>query len=710
MQRFYKITSYLVFSLNALLIFFWIFQNQLIIPLWLQPIGRIHPMLLHLPIGFFMMTFLLLIIRKQFRKKSFKQIYQLGLSITSITTVLAALFGFILSREGGYATSTLNWHSNAGVIFSLLCSIVFRLSINRDTYTYHLGMNSIGFILLLLTGHNGATLTHGENFISQPLMVKNTDIENDSITVFSKAILPVFEKKCVTCHNPKKKKGGLILTDKENILKGGENGVVIVAGNPVESEMIKRLYLEVEHEDHMPPSGKPQLTKKEILLLEQWIKRGADFKAFWNSLNDSDSLKVLAQQVMPSQKNTAATYSFDFVSPEKIKELNTPFRAVNQISLNSPAISAKFFMASNFKIEDLKSLNEVKQQLVELNLSGMPIGDSEIKTILEFKNLEILNLNSTHITDKSITTLAELSSLKQLSLSGTQLTSNGLKDLSNHKALQRVYCWNTSVTQNDVNSLSSKAGNIKFDIGYVAEENEKLKLTSPILINENFLLSNTEAVILKHNLPGVEVRYTIDGTLPDSVNGQIFTAPIVLNKHTQIKTIAIKDGWTKSSVNEYLFFFKGFTPMQSTLLSKPNKDYKANGSASLVDGQLGEYENFRDGTWLGFRENNFEATFKLDNPIKEITIISCQNVGSYLMPPKEVEIWGNENNGFKLLKKVSPTQPIKYNSNNYHSTTISLNGSWTEIKIIAKPVSKLPAWHSGKGEKGWLMVGEIIFN
>jgi hypothetical protein len=31
-------------------------------------------------------------------------------------------------------------------------------------------------------------------------------------------------------------------------------------------------------------------------------------------------------------------------------------------------------------------------------------------------------------------------------------------------------------------------------------------------------------------------------------------------------------------------------------------------------------------------------------------------------------------------------------------------------KIIAKPVSKLPAWHNGKGQKGWFFIDEIFFN
>lgn len=32
------------------------------------------------------------------------------------------------------------------------------------------------------------------------------------------------------------------------------------------------------------------------------------------------------------------------------------------------------------------------------------------------------------------------------------------------------------------------------------------------------------------------------------------------------------------------------------------------------------------------------------------------------------------------------------------------------LKLIANPVAKLPAWHRGKGDKGWFFVDEVIVN
>ena len=43
---------------------------------------------------------------------------------------------------------------------------------------------------------------------------------------------------CLACHNPEKKKGKLILTTREGALAGGENGAVIVPGQPAASRLL----------------------------------------------------------------------------------------------------------------------------------------------------------------------------------------------------------------------------------------------------------------------------------------------------------------------------------------------------------------------------------------------------------------------------------------------------------------------------------------
>ncbi len=74
---------------------------------------------------------------------------------------------------------------------------------------------------------------------------------------------------CIACHNPEKKKGGLVVTSRESLLRGGENGASVAAGEPR-----GRLFdlLLPGADPHMPP--KAQLTEVEIQTLRDWVRDG----------------------------------------------------------------------------------------------------------------------------------------------------------------------------------------------------------------------------------------------------------------------------------------------------------------------------------------------------------------------------------------------------------------------------------------------------
>ena len=56
-----------------------------------------------------------------------------------------------------------------------------------------------------------------------------------------------------------------------------ENGAVLVPGKPDESPLLQRCLLPLDHDDHMPPDGKPQPTAEELAALRAWIAAGAPF-------------------------------------------------------------------------------------------------------------------------------------------------------------------------------------------------------------------------------------------------------------------------------------------------------------------------------------------------------------------------------------------------------------------------------------------------
>ena len=85
----------------------------------------------------------------------------------------------------------------------------------------------------------------------------------------------MFAVRCSGCHGAEKRKAKMRLDTFDGVMRGGEDGAVVVAGDPSKSLMMRRLLLPLDDEDHMPPAKKPQPTRAELDVLRWWIAQGA---------------------------------------------------------------------------------------------------------------------------------------------------------------------------------------------------------------------------------------------------------------------------------------------------------------------------------------------------------------------------------------------------------------------------------------------------
>lgn len=85
----------------------------------------------------------------------------------------------------------------------------------------------------------------------------------------------ILKSNCFSCHNDQKKKGGLVMTSREALLKGGDNGPALDLNSPEKSALLESLAADAD--PHMPP--KKQLSAKQIDALTQWAKNGAAWDA-----------------------------------------------------------------------------------------------------------------------------------------------------------------------------------------------------------------------------------------------------------------------------------------------------------------------------------------------------------------------------------------------------------------------------------------------
>lgn len=713
MELFKRVIGYLVLGLQVLILVLLIFENQLSIPLWLQSVGRVHPLILHLPIGLLLITTLIAFGQKLF-SESYKELFSFLLFLSAFTASLSAFMGIVLSLEGGYNETDLLFHKWFGVALSFLCLALISIKLNPKLLRASL---AFGTLVLVVTGHFGANLTHGEDFIFGPMAqeIKSERILTDSSTVFSAAIEPVLESKCYSCHNDQKAKGKLVLTSQANIEKGGKNGPLWESG---ESLLINRLNLPLEHKKHMPPKDKAQLSDDEIAFIEQWVTGGADFEKKLNELDPKDTVRLMAIEIAEryhASPVAESIYKFASASPERIEELNSPYRTVFQIAANEPALQVDFFLSESFEKKFIDDLKSVKDQIVAINFSKMPVTDAELEKLKPFSNLEKLILNQTKVEGKKLGDLNSLPNLKILSLSGTAVKRDDLKAFEKNRSLREVYLWNTGVSQNDIQELQKSIPAIHWDAGYRPDEKEVMRLSPPILRNDAQVLKTEESVSYKHNLPGTTIRFSINGEMPDSVSGEIYKDAIRIDQYSIIKTKAFKDGWLSSNGAEHVFFPTGVKPDRATLFTKPEDRYPGEGATTLIDNRKGMPDFYRDPVWMGFRNQNLEAIFYFDKnvpTVSSVTLSYARNIYAMCMPPAEMQVWGGDDEkNLKLLASYTPVQPTEYTSTRIEGANLRIPVSKFKVyKLVAKTLVKLPAFRKAPKEKGWLMVDEVFFN
>lgn len=104
----------------------------------------------------------------------------------------------------------------------------------------------------------------------QPLITPPSNDRRNEF--FEQKIRPLFVRHCYECHSGASNeiKGGLRLDYREAVLKGGDSGLVLKAGNPNDSLLLSA----IRHDGLEMPPGK-KLSDAEIQSVEEWIRSGA---------------------------------------------------------------------------------------------------------------------------------------------------------------------------------------------------------------------------------------------------------------------------------------------------------------------------------------------------------------------------------------------------------------------------------------------------
>jgi len=299
--------------------------------------------------------------------------------------------------------------------------------------------------------------------------------------------------------------------------------------------------------------------------------------------------------------------------------------------------------------------------------------------------------------------------LEVLNLFNTSVTDHGLETLLKSIKPLHIYTWNSKVEQETSDRLQ-KAYDIQIHNGISSGFVEETKLKLPILNPVNTFFTDSISIKINTNLRNVELRFTLNGEIPDS-SSTLYNEEILLLDNANLKVKAFKKGWLPSDVIERDYFKVKHNITNYTIKDKPDPRYP--NASKLFDLQEGS-SAFRDGKWTGYNGYDLNTTIDLGQlrEVNNISVNCLENVGNWIMFPAKMVVYASSNGAtdFKKVGELILNEDPKDNTDSVVKRfTVNVNNTQAQFfKIIVKNPGVLPSWHPAAGNPSWIFVDEIF--
>lgn len=377
---------------------------------------------------------------------------------------------------------------------------------------------------------------------------------------------------------------------------------------------------------------------------------------------------------------------------------------------NSNALQVLVFPHSTYSSELLLGLKSIAKNIVELNLSNLPLGSQDLMIVGTFSNIELLKLSNTPITDDDIQHITRLDKLASLKVYSTHLSDEAIDQLSSLQGLDNLYIYNTKITTKGVAELGVKKEGL--NVISISEKSLSFKsvLPAPKLSPEIIFFNEPFYAKLIHPLKEIDFHYSEDGSTPDE-NSPKITDSLLIDDNFTIKYFASKAGWEQSTIDSVTFIKSSIKPKDFNLKYPPDQKYLGIGKSLLFDLEKGSVD-FGDDDYMAFRNNQFILNCELEKeiPLKSVLLSSLVHTAPHMFPPAIIQIYGGqEKNNLKLLGSLKPRQPKSDQNIHFAYYDCQITGENVKfLKIVVKPLSKMPPWHDAKGEPAWFFIDEVV--
>jgi uncharacterized membrane protein/mono/diheme cytochrome c family protein len=474
----------------------------------LRALGRLHPMLVHLPIGLILGAVFFEAVRLVRRRPepSATAVSCLALGVAGAAAAIGA--GLLYADQephGASGAMMLEWHRWLAIVSGVLALAALlaaplvrsKSAVAARLFPWCLFL-SAG--TLAIAGHLGGSMVYGPDYLVEVLVPRSAAGGQESeaprdrvapagaaLTVsFARDVEPIFAAHCIQCHGPDKQKAGLRL-DSYHVFDGPEDAWAVSPSDPEHSELFFRVSRPISDPERMPPEG-PTLTPAQVESIRAWISEGAYLDAKTGASSGSSrgssrgpspalSSALTAQEEAESR---AGVRSEAAVASEPAQEATGltmaeagAVRALRELGVRvEPIAAGEEWLDVNFRVaatpatdESLALLVPLASRVRTMTLAGSAVTDAGIAALPELPELRRLDLSSTRVGDEAARRIARLSSLATIVLVGTRVSDEGLNALAKSTSLRAIYLWQSQVTGHEAERVMRDRPELKVELG-----------------------------------------------------------------------------------------------------------------------------------------------------------------------------------------------------------------------------------------------------
>ena len=208
---------------------------------------------------------------------------------------------------------------------------------------------------------------------------------------------------------------------------------------------------------------------------------------------------------------------------------------------------------------------------------------------------------------------------------------------------------------------------------------------------------------------GAPIRYTLDGSDP-TASSPLYKAPVTIGESCTIKAAALREGM-QTPVYTRKFDFNKATGRRIALNAAPTLKYTYGGASLLVDGYRGG-PVYSNGAWIGFLNEPLDVTIDMQGakPYSAVTVESLVEKGEWVFPPSSVGVYlSDDGREFTEAALMSVPQETAGSPDGVKPFKVLFpETSARYLRVVARTVDPIPAWHGAAGQKAHMFVDEII--